>query len=66
MPANKRCTSNGSAVVKNPVSAINTLANAEPTSKICTASKRLSSFGMLKAPSKYPSALTVFIAPAKV
>ena len=43
-----------------------TVANPAPASKTVKAPSRLNAQGQSKAPTKYPSAFMVFIAPAKV
>jgi hypothetical protein len=37
-----------------------------PPIKTCTAPQRFNMYGVIKAPTKYPTALNVFMLPAKV
>ena len=65
-PASRRCTISIPASVTKPLSAMNRAANAIPIRRTAPGGQRRSNRGISNAPSKYPAALAVFMAPARV
>ena len=65
-PANKRCTKSTVASVKKPHNPINRAAINEPAQSNNVGDTLRIRPGMANAPSRYPTALAVFMAPASV
>jgi hypothetical protein len=65
-PASRRCASNGAASVKKPLRPMNRLDSKAPATVRREGPYRAIRRGAARAPSRYPRALAVFIAPARV